>query len=181
MLIEQTPLEGVMVFTPRIFSDDRGAFFESFHHRKFEEAIGRSVAFVQDNESVSHKDVLRGLHFQSPPMAQGKLVRVVKGAVLDVAVDLRASSPTYGRHFKIELSGENKKQLWIPEGFAHGFLSLEPDTVFVYKCTNYYAPETEATLRWDDPDLAIDWGTQSPVISEKDRDSLLFHTFRSPF
>jgi dTDP-4-dehydrorhamnose 3,5-epimerase len=181
MLVEQTPLEGVLVFTPRLFSDDRGSFFESFNHRRFEEAVGSTVSFVQDNESCSHKNVLRGLHFQAPPMAQGKLVRVVQGSALDVAVDIRKDSPTYGQHFKLILSSQNKKQLWIPAGFAHGFLSLEDGTVFTYKCTGYYAPETEGTIRWNDLDLQIDWGIEAPLISPKDEDSLLFHTFSSPF
>jgi dTDP-4-dehydrorhamnose 3,5-epimerase len=181
MVIEQTLLEGVLLFTPRVFSDNRGSFFESFNHRAFESAVGFSVQFVQDNESVSHKNVLRGLHFQLPPMTQGKLVRVVKGSVLDVAVDLRKSSATFGKHVSVELSAENKKQLWIPAGFAHGFLSLEEGTVFNYKCTNYYAPDTECTLQWNDPELGINWGVETPVISAKDQNSLLFHTFASPF
>ena len=181
MLVEQTPIKGVLVFTPRLFSDDRGSFFESFNQQQFEEAVGQSVNFVQDNESISHQNVLRGLHFQSPPMAQGKLVRVVRGAVIDVAVDLRKQSSTYGEHVKIMLSGDNKQQLWIPPGFAHGFLSLASDTIFSYKCTNYYAPETENTLQWNDPTIAIDWGADTPIISMKDQDSLLFSTFVSPF
>jgi dTDP-4-dehydrorhamnose 3,5-epimerase len=181
MLVEQTPLKGVLVFTPRLFSDERGHFFESFNHRAFEQAVGQPVVFVQDNESVSHKNVLRGLHFQAPPMAQGKLVRAVRGSVLDVAVDLRTESPTYGQHFSIVLSGENKSQIWIPPGFGHGFLSLEEDTIFAYKCTNYYAPETEGTIQWNDPDLGIAWGINQPVISAKDQDSFLFRTFPSPF
>lgn len=181
MLVEQTPIKGVLVFTPRLFSDDRGSFFESFNQQQFEEAVGQSVNFVQDNESISHQNVLRGLHFQSPPMAQGKLVRVVRGAVIDVAVDLRKQSSTYGEHVKIMLSGDNKQQLWIPPGFAHGFLSLASDTIFSYKCTNYYAPETERTLQWNDPTIAIDWGVDTPIISMKDQDSLLFSTFVSPF
>lgn len=173
--------EGIWLFTPRVFSDDRGHFFESFNQRDFEETIGYAVTFVQDNESSSHKDVLRGLHFQLPPMAQGKLVRVLRGSVLDVAVDLRKESPTYGAHVKVLLSAENKQQLWIPPGFAHGFVSLEQGTQFAYKCTNYYAPETEGTIQWNDPDLAIDWGVETPVISQKDRDSQLFSHFISPF
>lgn len=181
MLVEQTPIKDVLIFTPRLFSDDRGSFFESFNHQQFEEAVGQSVNFVQDNESISHQNVLRGLHFQSPPMAQGKLVRVVQGAVIDVAVDLRKQSSTYGEHVKIMLSGDNKQQLWIPPGFAHGFLSLASDTIFSYKCTNYYAPETERTLQWNDPTIAIDWGVDTPIISMKDQDSLLFSTFVSPF
>jgi len=181
MVIEQTLLEGVLLFVPRVFSDDRGSFFESFNHRAFEEAIGHAVEFVQDNESVSHLNVLRGLHFQLPPKTQGKLVRVVKGSVLDVAVDLRKNSSTFGKHVAVNLSAENKKQLWIPPGFAHGFLSLEEGTIFNYKCTDYYAPETECTIQWNDPDLEINWGIKSPIISAKDQDSLLFHTFDSPF
>ena len=181
MLVEQTSLKGVLVFTPRLFSDDRGSFFESFNHQKFEESVGQTVNFVQDNESISHQHVLRGLHFQRPPMAQGKLVRVVQGSVIDLAIDLRKQSSTYGKHIKVLLSGSNKKQVWIPPGFAHGFLSLEPETIFSYKCTNYYAPETEATLQWNDPQLAIDWDIKNPIISMKDQDSLLFTTFVSPF
>lgn len=181
MLAEQTGPEGLWLFTPRIFSDNRGHFFESFNQQAFEKVIGYSVSFVQDNESCSNRHVLRGLHFQAPPMAQGKLVRVIRGSVLDVAVDLRKESNTYGQHVKVLLSGENKKQFWIPPGFAHGFLSLEADTLFAYKCTNYYAPETEGTIRWDDPDLSVDWGIDTPVISPKDHDSLFFNTFHSPF
>ncbi|ASS47432.1 MAG: dTDP-4-dehydrorhamnose 3,5-epimerase [Candidatus Fluviicola riflensis] len=181
MVIEQTHLEGVLLFSPRIFSDNRGHFFESFNHRDFESAVGFPVEFVQDNESVSHRNVLRGLHFQLPPMSQGKLVRVVQGSVLDVAVDLRKNSSTFGKHVAVQLSSENKKQLWIPPGFAHGFLSLEEGTIFSYKCTNYYAPETECTLQWNDPELGINWGIEKPVISAKDQNSLLFHTFTTPF
>ncbi len=181
MLVEQTPIKDVLIFTPRLFSDDRGSFFESFNHQQFEEAVGQSVNFVQDNESISHQNVLRGLHFQSPPMAQGKLVRVVQGAVLDVAVDLRKQSSTYGKHVTVKLTGDNKQQLWIPPGFAHGFLSLASDTIFNYKCTNYYAPETEHTLQWNDSEIAIDWGIDNPIISIKDQHSLLFTTFVSPF
>lgn len=181
MVVEQTPISDLLVITPRVFTDDRGSFYESFNHNRFEEAIGEQISFVQDNESISHKGVLRGLHFQLPPMTQGKLVHVVRGSVLDVAVDLRRNSPHFGHYFSIELSGENKRQLWIPAGFAHGFLSLENNTVFAYKCTHYYVPESECTLRWDDPDLAINWGTDSPLISRKDADSLLFRNFTSPF
>lgn len=181
MQVEATALEGVFIFTPRVFSDERGSFFESFHHGNMEAAIGAPVRFVQDNESVSHRNVLRGIHFQSPPKAQGKLVRVVKGSVIDVAVDLRKDSPTYGQHVKVLLSGENKRQLWIPAGFGHGFLSLEEGTIFAYKCTDYYAPETEGTIRWNDPDLDIDWEMNDPIISAKDQDSILFRNFHSPF
>jgi len=181
MIIEETGIEGLVLLTPRVFSDERGAFSETFNQKEFEAIAGKSVAFLQDNESVSHKNVLRGLHFQLPPAAQGKLVRVIKGAVLDVAVDLRKDSDTYGKHFSVHLSGENKKQFWIPEGFAHGFLSLENETVFAYKCTAYYSPEHERTIAWNDPDLAVDWGINDPVISAKDMKSSDFYTFDSPF
>jgi dTDP-4-dehydrorhamnose 3,5-epimerase len=181
MIAEQTGIEGLVVLVPRVFSDDRGAFSESFNAARFEELTGSKAVFVQDNESVSHKNVIRGLHFQLPPMAQGKLVRVVKGSVLDVAVDLRRESPTYGKHFAVGLSGANKKQLWIPRGFAHGFLSLEDETVFAYKCDNYYSPQHEQALRFDDPEIGISWNVNNPVISPKDRESMDFLTFESPF
>jgi len=184
MLDENQPtIDGLIVLDPRVFSDERGAFFESFNQAVFDKYTTRvqPFAFTQDNESVSHKNVLRGLHFQVPPMAQGKLVRVVKGAVLDVAVDLRKASKTYGQHFAIELSGTNKKQLWIPPGFAHGFLSLEDETIFSYKCTNYYSPEHERTLAWNDPQLNIAWKIDNPLISAKDNESMDFLTFDSPF
>lgn len=181
MTVDKTPIEGLLVFTPRIFPDNRGHFFESFNQRLFEEAVGKPVRFVQDNQSLSHRGVLRGLHFQAPPHAQGKLVRVLHGAVLDVAVDIRTGSATYGRHFSIELTAENRRQLWIPEGFAHGFVSLEEQTIFAYKCTDYYAPSSEGTIRWNDPQLGIDWRISDPFISEKDNNSLIFHNFPSPF
>jgi len=181
MIAEPTGLDGLVVLTPRVFTDDRGSFSETFNNRVFREITGTSLSFVQDNESVSRKGVLRGLHFQVPPKAQGKLVRVISGSVLDVAVDLRTASATYGRHFSVLLSGSNKKQLWIPPGFAHGFLSLEEETVFAYKCTDYYSPEHERTIGWNDPDLVIDWGIHAPLISAKDLDSQDFRTFDSPF
>ena len=181
MIAEPTGLEDLVVLTPRVFTDDRGSFSETFNNRVFREITGTSLSFVQDNESVSRKGVLRGLHFQVPPKAQGKLVRVISGSVLDVAVDLRTASATYGRHFSVLLSGSNKKQLWIPPGFAHGFLSLEEETVFAYKCTDYYSPEHERTIGWNDPDLAIDWGIHAPLISAKDLESQDFRTFDSPF
>ena len=166
---------------PRRFGDDRGHFSETWRQAHFEEAIGQSITFVQDNESVSGEGVLRGLHFQVPDKAQGKLVRVVRGAALDVAVDLRSGSPTYGQYQKALLTGENRWQFWVPKGFAHGFLTLEPDTVFCYKCTDIYSPEHERALRWNDPDLAIDWGTSSPLLSTKDEVAPLFADFKSPF
>ena len=139
------------------------------------------MTFVQDNESVSGAGVLRGLHFQVPDRAQGKLVRVVRGAALDVAVDLRKGSPTYGQHQTAMLTGDNRWQFWVPPGFAHGFLTLEPNTVFCYKCTEVYSPEHERALRWNDPDLAIDWGTDAPLLSSKDAEAGAFADFETPF
>ena len=147
----------VVMFEPKVFGDDRGFFFESYSQRLFEEAVGAEVQFVQDNHSRSQRGVLRGLHFQRPPHAQGKLVRVVAGEVLDVAVDVRRASPSYGQWVSAVLSADNKRQLWIPAGFAHGFVTLSPVAEFVYKTTNYYAPESECCIIWNDPDLAIDW------------------------
>ena len=181
MEISRTAIEGLVMFTPRVFKDERGEFIESFNQRIFDEAIEGKCEFVQDNQSVSKKNVLRGLHFQKPPYAQGKLVRVLKGSVLDVAVDIRKESKTYGEHFSIILSAENNKQLFIPAGFAHGFLSLEEDTVFVYKCTNYYAPESEVTIQWNDPILNINWGQENCIVSEKDNFGLNFSKFASDF
>jgi dTDP-4-dehydrorhamnose 3,5-epimerase len=145
--------------------------------------IGKMIKndFVQDNESLSRKNVLRGLHLQLPPHAQAKLIRVIKGSILDVAVDLRKNSDTFGQHFKHVLSGENKKQLYIPEGFAHGFLTLEDDTLINYKCSNYYHAESESSILWNDPDLNIDWGIQNPILAEKDRYAEKFITFENPF
>ena len=172
---------GPLMIRPRQFGDDRGVFAETWRQEQFEEAIGQSVVFVQDNESVSGLGALRGLHFQVPGRAQGKLVRVVRGSALDVAVDLRKSSPTYGQHQTAMLSGENRWQFWVPPGFAHGFLTLEPDTVFCYKCTDTYSPEHERSLRWNDPTLRIDWGMEQPLLSPKDKQAPLFADFDSPF
>lgn len=181
-MIKKLPIEGLLVIQPTIFSDDRGYFFESFNQTKFEELVGKSLTFLQDNESFSKKGVLRGLHFQREPYAQGKLVRVCRGAVLDVAVDLRRYSPTYGKYEKVLLSAENKTQFWIPEGFAHGFLALEEETVFNYKCTNFYDKASEGGLNWNDPKLAIDWELSSPpLLSEKDKMDVQFENFSSPF
>ena len=170
MNIIETGIEGLWIIEPRIFGDSRGYFFESFSQKEFDEKIG-PVNFVQDNESKSCYGVVRGLHFQKPPHAQAKLVRVVKGKVLDVAVDLREGSPTYGKHCAVELSEENHRQMFIPKGFAHGFSVLSEEAVFQYKCDDYYAPETEGAVAWDDPDLAIDWHVPAEDIrlSEKDR------------
>lgn len=170
MNIIRTTIPDVIVIEPRVFNDARGYFFESFSHRVFEEKVC-PVNFVQDNESASVYGVVRGLHFQKPPHAQAKLVRVIKGRVLDVAVDIRPGSPTFGQHVAVELSAENKRQMFIPKGFAHGFSVLSEEVIFQYKCDDYYAPETEGAIAWDDPDLGIDWGVPAAdvILSEKDR------------
>jgi dTDP-4-dehydrorhamnose 3,5-epimerase len=170
MKLIKTHIEGVTVIEPKVFSDSRGCFFESFSERDFAEAVG-PLRFVQDNESRSVYGVIRGLHFQKPPHAQAKLVRVVKGKVLDVAVDLRKDSPTFGQHVAMELSDENRRQMFIPRGFAHGFSVLSEEAVFQYKCDSYYAPESEGSLAWNDPDLNIDWNVPagSELLSDKDR------------
>lgn len=181
MKINKPFIEGLLVITPQKYEDERGYFIESFNQTKFEETLNKKISFVQDNESVSSKSVLRGLHFQTPPYAQGKLVRVVKGAVFDVAVDLRKDSPTYGLWHGEILSEENGKIFWIPEGFAHGFLSMEENTKFLYKCTNYYHPKSEQTLLWNDPILNINWNISDPIVSEKDKKGIIFDNFKSPF
>lgn len=170
MNIIETEIQGVYIIEPKVFGDSRGYFFESFSKREFEAKVG-PVEFVQDNESKSCYGVVRGLHFQRSPHAQAKLVRVVKGKVLDVAVDLRKDSPTYGRHVAVELSEDNHRQVFIPKGFAHGFSVLSEEAVFQYKCDDYYAPETEGAVIWNDPDLAIDWRIPEDriLLSEKDR------------
>ena len=169
-----TTIKDLLIIEPKIFGDDRGFFFESYNQRKFAELIGREVEFVQDNHSRSVKNVLRGLHYQIQH-PQGKLVRVVQGTILDVAVDLRKSSPTFGQHVTVELSAENKRMLWIPEGFAHGFVVLSDTAEFLYKTTDYWHPEHERSLRWDDPALAIDWKLQTaPALSGKDAQGKLF-------
>lgn len=169
MNVLPTDIEGVIILEPTVYGDRRGYFFESFSRRRFEEAVG-AVDFVQDNESRSSYGVIRGLHFQRGPMAQAKLVRVVEGRVLDVAVDIRRGSPTFGRHVAVELSAENHRQLFIPRGFAHGFAVLSPTALFQYKCDNYYAPQAEAGIAWNDPALGIDWRipTSEALLSEKD-------------
>lgn len=170
MQVIPTAIEGVVVIEPDLFGDERGYFFESFSERRFCEQV-RSVRFVQDNESKSSYGVLRGLHFQKPPHAQSKLVRVIKGRVLDVAVDIRRGSPTFGQHVAVELTEENHRQFFIPRGFAHGFSVLSDEAIFQYKCDNYYAPQSEGAIAWDDPDLAIDWRIPADkvLLSEKDR------------
>ena len=169
MEVIKTAIDGVFILEPRIFNDARGYFFESFSGREFEEKVCRTT-FVQDNESFSTYGVLRGLHFQKPPFTQSKLVRVIKGAVLDVAVDIRKGSPTFGKHVAVELTGENHRQFFIPRGFAHGFAVLSPVALFQYKCDNPYAPESEGAIAWDDPALGIDWhlAPGDVVLSPKD-------------
>lgn len=170
MEIIKTFIEGVVIIEPRLFKDERGYFFESFNQREFEEKVCKTT-FVQDNESKSSYGVIRGLHFQKPPFAQSKLVRVVKGAVLDVAVDIRKGSPTFGQHVAVELTEDNHLQFFVPRGFAHGFSVLSEEVVFQYKCDNFYAPECEGALAWDDADLGIDWSIpiDKVVLSEKDK------------
>lgn len=168
MEISNTKIPGLLVIKPTIFKDPRGYFFESYNEEKLLNA-GIDVRFVQDNESKSQKGVLRGLHFQNPPYSQGKLVRVIQGAVLDVAVDLRKESSTYGQWDSIVLSAENKLMYWVPEGMAHGFLTLKNDTIFFYKCTKAYNKEAEACIRWNDPELNIEWGTDKPILSDRDK------------
>lgn len=172
-----TPLNipEVILFEPKLFGDDRGFFFESFSQRLFDEAVGYPVTFVQDNHSKSARGVLRGLHYQLPPFPQGKLVRVVQGEVFDVAVDVREGSATFGQWSAAILSAENKRQLWVPEGFAHGFITLSDTAEFLYKTTDYYAPPCERAIIWNDPDLGIDWPlVGEPVLSEKDKQAPLF-------
>jgi dTDP-4-dehydrorhamnose 3,5-epimerase len=169
MKVTPTVIPDVLVIEPKVFGDERGFFFESYNRKAFKEATGLDVDFVQDNHSKSTKGVLRGLHYQLPPKAQGKLVRVVRGEVFDVAVDLRKSSPTFGRWVGDILSADNKKQLWIPPGFAHGFLTLSETAEFLYKTTDYYAPECDRCIRWNDPALDISWPLAgTPLVSEKD-------------
>ena len=180
MEIIKTSIEGLLIIKPDVFKDDRGYFFETYNKERFAQA-SLTMDFVQDNESKSAKGVLRGLHFQKPPYAQGKLVRVTKGAVMDVAVDLRKDSPTYGKWESVVLTEENKLQFWIPEGFAHGFVALEDNTIFNYKCTNVYNKESEGSILWNDPDINISWNIDNPILSEKDKISPLFKNFESPF
>jgi len=169
MQVTRLDIEGLMVLEPHVFADERGAFFESFNLARFREATGIDVDFVQDNHSISHKNVLRGVHYQAAPHAQGKLVRVVRGAAWDVAVDLRAGSPTCGKWAAVELTATNRKQFWIPQGFAHGFLALEDGTEILYKTTAYWHGASERTIRWDDPAIGVIWPTsEAPVVSAKD-------------
>jgi dTDP-4-dehydrorhamnose 3,5-epimerase len=178
--IKETFIKGLYVIEPRVFEDERGYFFESFNEARFKE-LGLSVHFVQDNQSKSKKNVLRGLHFQNPPAAQGKLIQVIKGSVLDVAVDIRKNSETYGKYFALVLSEQNKKMMYLSEGFAHGFLTLEDDTIFAYKCTDFYNPSLESGILWNDADLNIDWKVSNPIVAEKDKKAQKFKDFVSNF
>jgi len=182
MKFVNTPIEGLVILEPTVFEDDRGCFSESYNKKKFEKAIGK-ISFVQDNESKSSRGVLRGLHFQKPPYAQAKLVRCIKGRVLDIAVDIRDGSDTYGEHITVELSGENKKQVFIPRGFAHGFLVLSNSAIVSYKVDNSYAPAFDAGIRWDDSLLNIQWGVSESevLVSEKDAKLPFFSEFETPF
>ena len=183
MEVKKTAIEGVYVIEPKVFGDNRGYFFESFNAKDFAEATGMDVTFVQDNESKSCYGVLRGLHMQRPPYAQSKLVRVVKGAVLDVAVDLRRGSPTYGHYVAQELTEENHLQFFIPKGFAHGFSVLSNEVIFQYKCDEFYNPASEDAIAWDDPTLNIDWQIPADkvILSEKDKHHQQFNDFKTPF
>lgn len=182
MEIIKTAIEGVVIIEPRLFKDERGYFFESFSQREFNEKV-REIHFVQDNESKSSYGVLRGLHFQKPPFAQSKLVRVIRGAVLDVAVDIRIGSPTFGQHVAVELTEDNHRQFFIPRGFAHGFSVLTDEVIFQYKCDNFYAPQSEGAIDWNDPDLAIDWKipAQQIILSDKDSHHSRLKEIESPF
>ena len=174
MKVTATTLPGVLVLEPAVFRDDRGLFFESFNQHAFDEAVGQHVEFVQDNHSVSQRGVLRGLHYQLPPHAQGKLVRVVRGSAFDVVVDIRRGSPTFRRWLGVALDAESQRQVWIPAGFAHGFMALQDDTVFLYKTTAFYARESERSILWRDPDIAIDWPElgATPLLAPKDAAAL---------
>jgi dTDP-4-dehydrorhamnose 3,5-epimerase len=178
----ETPIKGLIQIEPKVWKDDRGYFFESFNKKTFEEA-GITADFVQDNQSYSHRGALRGLHGQANPFAQGKLVRVIQGKVIDIAVDIRRNSPTYGSYYSVELSAENFKMLWIPPGFLHGFATLEDDTIFTYKVTNLYDKASEIGVLWNDPDLGIEWGLdpEEVILSEKDKQLPSFRDFVSPF
>ena len=174
-------IKGLKIIEPTVFGDVRGYFFESFNQSEFEKSIGKKVSFCQDNQSLSNTGVVRGLHFQNPPHAQGKLVRVMQGSVLDVALDIRKESPTYGQFHVILLSAENKKQFWVPEGFAHGFSTLEDNTIFQYKCTNYYHPSSENSVLWCDTQLNIDWLVKDAIISSKDQLGVKWEDLITPF
>ena len=173
MKVTETRLPGVKIIDPLVFSDSRGCFHESFNQQRFGQLVQKDVTFVQDNHSVSTKGVIRGLHYQISPFSQGKLVRVVSGAVFDVAVDIRPDSKSFGKWVGVDLTGDNNRQLWIPEGYAHGFQVISDSAVFLYKATNFYSPEHERCIRWDDPTLSIDWPIKDkPLVSDKDAEGL---------
>ena len=182
MNVIKTKIDGLVIIEPKLFVDERGYFFESFNQRDFTSAVG-NVTFVQDNESKSSYGVLRGLHFQLPPYSQSKLVRVIEGKVLDVAVDLRKSSPTYGQYVSVELTADNHRQLYIPKGFAHGFVVLSQQAVFQYKCDEFYHPEAEGAIAWNDPTINIDWqiSAEDIILSAKDKSHPMLHDITSPF
>lgn len=180
MELIETGIKDLWVIKPKVFTDPRGYFYESYNTATFAK-LGINANFTQDNQSLSAKNIVRGLHFQAPPHAQGKLVRVVKGAVQDVAVDIRKNSPTYGQHYSVVLSEENMLMFWIPPGFAHGFATLEDQTIFSYKCTDTYHPETEGGLLWNDRELNIQWQVENPLLSDKDTKYDPFSLFISPF
>ncbi len=180
MEITKTPFKDLLVLQPRVFTDERGYFLETWNRVGFSKA-NLPWDFVQDNQSGSMANVIRGLHFQMPPHAQGKLIRVISGAVLDIALDLRKNEPTFGKHFKMHLSAGDNLMVYIPEGFAHGFRTLVNDTIFAYKCTHQYVKEAERTIQWNDPALDIDWETDDPVLSDKDMHGKAFSDFSSPF
>lgn len=182
MKIETFSIQGPVLFTPKQHGDSRGFFAEIFKAKIFEDATGVKADFVQDNLSVSSQiGTLRGLHFQAPPHAQGKLVSCQRGKIMDVIVDARKSSPTYGKHLSFELSGGTRAQLWVPPNFLHGYVTQAADCEVMYKVTDYYAPETEGCVMWNDPQLAIDWGVEAPTISERDQSGMSFSNFESPF
>lgn len=181
--VVKTEIPGVLIIEPKVFGDNRGYFMESYNAREFTEKTGININFVQDNESKSRFGVLRGLHFQLPPYTQSKLVRVVKGKVLDVAVDIRSGSPTYGKYVTCEMTEENKRQFYVPKGFAHGFCVLSEEAIFQYKCDDFYHPEAESAIAWDDPDIAIQWPVEAEkvILSEKDMHHPNLKDFESPF
>ena len=181
MKVQRTKIKDLFIIAPRVFKDQRGYFFESFNLQKFKEQTELETEFVQDNQSSSSKGVLRGLHFQKPPHAQAKLVSVIKGAVLDVAVDIRKKSPTYGQFIIKELNEENHLMMYLPEGIAHGFITLKNNTIFSYKCSNYYNKESEDSIIWNDPEIGINWPDIEPIISKKDKNAKKFTSFVSHF
>jgi dTDP-4-dehydrorhamnose 3,5-epimerase len=180
MQVTKTFIEGLLVIQPTIFNDARGYFYEPYNRKMFAE-IGIGEEFVQDNQSFSQKGVIRGLHFQNPPHAQAKLLRILQGSIWDVAVDIRKSSPTYGKYFGIELSAENKTIFYVPKGFAHGFLTLEDNTLLLYKCSDFYNKPSEESLIWNDPDVGISWKINNPILSEKDLNGKMLKELKSQF